>query len=90
MAMVHTGAVMISPSGSASVCSGGHLDITCTTSETFIRWYIRPENENSVFRTYTRTLSSLTIVSSVAPLMINSTECSESVSQESLLKGVYH
>ena len=71
--MVHTGALMISPSGIASVCSGGHLDITCTTSGTFIRWYIRPENENSASRTYTRTLSSLNVVSSVASLMINST-----------------
>ena len=71
--MVHTGASMISPSGIASVCSGEHLDITCTISGTFIRWYIRPENESNAFRTYIRTLSSLSVVSGVAPLMINST-----------------
>ena len=64
---------MISPSGVASVCSGGHIDITCTTNGTFIRWYIRSENENSASRTYTRTLSSLGVASSVVSLMINST-----------------
>ena len=73
MAMVHAGASMISPSGIASVCSGEHLDITCTTSGTFLRWYIRFENENSASRTYTRTLSSMGVASSVASLMINST-----------------
>ena len=63
----------ISPSGVALVCSGGHLDIACTTNGSFLRWHIRSEIENDAIRTYTRVLSSGIRVSTVAPLMINNT-----------------
>ena len=63
----------ISPSGVASVCSEGHLDIACSINGSFLRWHIRSESENDANRTYTRVLSSGIRVSTVAPLMINST-----------------
>ena len=67
------GIVTISPYGIVSVCSGGHLELMCSTTGTFLRWYTRPNIENEVTRTYTRTLSSISVVNNVAPLMINST-----------------
>ena len=70
------GAVMISPSGIASACSGGHLDVTCTTNGTFLRWYItRPDIDNTTF-SFSRTspqgtlpLISMLTISPVSEIM---------------------
>ena len=59
--------------GIVTACSGGHLELMCSTTGTFLRWYTRPNIENEPGRTYTRTLSSLLVVSNAEPLMINST-----------------
>ena len=53
------GAVTLSPSGVAAVCSGDALNLMCTTTGRFLEWsfsYI-PENETAPLR-YTRTLQS--------------------------------
>ena len=53
------GAVTLSPSGVAAVCSGDALNLTCTTTGRFLEWSFSliSENETAPLR-YTRTLQS--------------------------------
>ena len=51
--------VMISPSGVASVCSGGQLELICTVAGTFLQWsfFLFPEGE-TMARRFFRSLHS--------------------------------
>jgi hypothetical protein len=64
--------VMISPPGVASVCSGGQLDLTCTTPGTFLEWsfFLVPEGDTSG-RRYDRILHS-ELVPATSYLEVNS------------------
>ena len=72
--MALTGMVTISPSEVASVCNGGQLEVTCTTTESFLRWNITLYQEamTTGSDTFTRTVSSFGSTSEVSPLTINS------------------
>ena len=65
-----SGAVMISPPGMASVCSGDQLELTCTTSGSILEWAFVLIPENAAPRTYTRGLTIDT--QAPEPLLINS------------------
>lgn len=58
----------MSPLELAPVCSGGRLEVTCTTTETFLRWNITLRHQP---RTFMRTLSSFGSPK-VSPLDVNS------------------
>ena len=62
------------PSYLISVCNGDQLTLTCSTTETFLRWSItlaQDEALNSI-NTFTRTVSSLSVTSLVSPVLTNS------------------
>ena len=42
----HSGTVTLSPSGVAPVCSGGQLELTCTTTDYVLQWRFRVFREN--------------------------------------------
>ena len=66
---------MLSPTSDLiPVCNGNQLKVTCSTTETFLRWNITlPQNGKSSINTYTRTVSSHSVTSLVSPILINST-----------------
>jgi hypothetical protein len=66
--------MMISPPGVASVCSGGQLELTCTTPGTLVEWslFLVPEGE-TMARRYDRILHSESFpATSAADLKVNS------------------
>ena len=70
--MVYTGLVTLSPSRKALVCGVGEpVELTCNTTETFLRWQITiPGGAETSTRTETRLLSYNT--PSASPLMVYS------------------
>ena len=66
---------MLSPTSDLiPVCNGNQLKVTCSTTETFLRWNITlPQNGKSSINTYTRMVSSHSVTSLVSPILINST-----------------
>ena len=71
------GVVMLSPSSDLiSVCNGDQLQVTCSTTETFLRWNItlaHDQNEASnAINSFTRTVSWLSVTSLVSPVVTNS------------------
>ena len=73
---MHTGLLTLSPSSEAAVCGvGAQLELTCSTTETFLQWNITitEDFETNTTRTETRLLSYSTLSSTASPLMVNST-----------------
>ena len=71
----YTGLVTLLPSREALVCGvGEQLELTCSTTETFLRWNITfPEDfEATIFRTETQLLNYNTITNRASPLVVNS------------------
>ena len=68
---MHAGAVIVSPSGVASACSGDQLELTCTTSGSLLEWAFILTPDNAVARAYTKGLT--TDTEAPEPLTINST-----------------
>jgi hypothetical protein len=64
-------AVRLSPSGVAPVCSGGQLELTCTTTGNFLRWSFSVFRGNETSATeFIRTISSTS--EAMAQLVVNS------------------
>jgi hypothetical protein len=58
-----TGAVTLSPSGVAPVCSGDQLELTCTTTGDLLQWrfsVVRGNETTAITRTITSTGSEMT------------------------------
>ena len=69
------GVIIVSPLAIAPVCNGGRLEVTCTTTEIFLRWNITFRDQELVTTstgTFTRTLSSFGTSPEASPLTINS------------------
>ena len=54
------GAMIVSPSGVASVCSGDQLELRCTTSGSLLKWAFILTPDNAVARAYTKGLTTTT------------------------------
>ena len=73
---IHAGLLTLSPSREAVVCGvGEQLELTCSTTETFLQWNITITEgfETNTTRTETRLFSYSTLSSTASPLLINST-----------------
>ena len=74
--MLHAGAVTLSPRERAPVCSGGQLELTCTTTGSHLEWRLSVILENEATPTeVSRIFASSDSASdaTVPPLMVNST-----------------
>ena len=70
----YSGAVTLSPPGVAPVCSGGQLELTCTTTGEFLRWRFRAFRGNETISTeFTRTIASTVSAETISDLTVNST-----------------
>ena len=70
----YTGTVRISPPEKASVCREQQLELTCTTTGSFLQWSFSliPEGETTT-RRYSFTLTSLNPTNQAQQLRVNST-----------------
>ena len=64
---------MLLPHEQASVCHGEQLQLTCSTTEIYLKWSYSLYNEQGLLINYTRKLSSLDISQQHSQIIVNST-----------------
>ena len=64
---------MLLPSGQAPVCHGEQLQLTCNTTEIYLKWSYSLYNEQGLLINYTRKISSLDISQQHSQIVVNST-----------------
>lgn len=73
--IIHSGAVILLPSGQAPVCHSEQLQLICNTTELYryLRWSYSVYNEQGVLTDYTRTVSSIDASQQSSHIVVNST-----------------
>ena len=69
----YAGIVTLLPSGQAPVCHGEQLQLTCNTTDVYLRWSYSVYNDQGLLINYTRKISSLDISQQHSRMVVNST-----------------
>ena len=64
---------MLLPLEQASVCHGEQIQLTCNTTEIYLKWSYSLYNEQGLLINYTRKISSLDISQQHSQIVVNST-----------------